>query len=303
MKTRSARAAALLLILSLLLALSSCFAPDAGGKPAYADSIADVPEFSGQPYVVINNNVPFFTEDEIKTTSFEEYSKLDGLGRCGAATACIGRDLMPTEDREGSLSSVTPSGWINVKYDIVDGGYLYNRAHLIGWQLTAETTNERNLITGTRFMNVDGMLPFENRVAAYIKETDNHVMYRVTPIFDGNDLVASGVLMEAYSVEDGGEELSFCVYVYNNQPGVRINYATGESKLDDGVPFPDAPSDPLPDGDEEFDYVLNTDSKKIHLPSCHYAESMKDTHKEYSNETLEELIGKGYTKCGSCLGE
>ena len=299
MKNNLRRATALLLILALVFALTSCFGSD---KPIYAESIADVPEFSGKAYAVINNNEPFFTEDEITAESYESYSPLDGLGRCGAAIASVGRDLMPTEDREGSLSSVTPTGWINVKYDIVSGEYLYNRAHLIGWQLTAETDNKYNLITGTRFMNVNGMLPFENTVADYVKETDNHVMYRVTPIFEGTELVARGVLMEAYSVEDSGEGVSFCVYVYNNQPGIRINYATGESKLDDGVPFPDAPSVSVPDGSGEYKYVLNTSSKKIHLPSCRYVSDMKEENKELTNESIEELEEKYYTRCGSCLG-
>lgn len=193
-------------------------------------SLEDIPEYSDEPYVVINGNEPNFSEDDFSTTSFEKYSDLDELGRCQVAYANIGKDLMPTQER-GSISEVKPSGWENKKYDIVDGKYLYNRCHLIGFQLTGENANKKNLITGTRYLNVTGMLPFENQVADYVKETGNHVLYRVTPIFDGTNLVASGVLMEAESVEDKGEEICFCVYVYNVQPGIIIDYATGESKL------------------------------------------------------------------------
>ena len=182
-------------------------------------------------YEIRNNNVPYFTESEITTTSFEYYSDLDSLGRCGVAFACIGTDIQPAPGEErGSISDVYPSGWNNKRYDIVDGGWLYNRSHLIGWQLTAENANEKNLITGTRYFNVEGMLPFENMVDDYLEEyPTNHVMYRVTPIYDGNNLVASGVLMEAYSVEDNGEEVQFCVYIYNVQPGITIDYATGNN--------------------------------------------------------------------------
>ena len=187
-----------------------------------------IPPFEDSPYVIINDNVPFFEEDEIVTESYEYFSELDALERCGVTIACIGQDLMPTEDRE-SIGSVKPSGWQSVKYDCVDGKYLYNRCHLIGFQLTGENANKQNLITGTRYMNVDGMLPFEDMVADYVKETGNHVMYRVTPIFEGDNLVANGVLMEAYSVEDNGEGICFCVYVYNNQPGIVIDYSNGDS--------------------------------------------------------------------------
>lgn len=190
-----------------------------------------IPEYEDSPYVVINDNKPDFEESDLTTTSFEEYSELDSLGRCGVAYANISLDTMPDEDEEReSISSVEPSGWINKKYDIVDGGYLYNRCHLIGYQLSAENANEKNLITGTRYMNVEGMLPFENDIAEYVKETRNHVLYRVTPIFEGNNLVASGVQLEAMSVEDDGEGICFNVYCYNVQPGITINYATGESE-------------------------------------------------------------------------
>ena len=193
-------------------------------------SLDNIPAFSGSPYVAINGNTPSFYASEITTKSYESYSSLDGLGRCSVVIACLGRDIMPTGDR-GSIGQVKPSGWQTVKYDFVDGKYLYNRCHLIGFQLSGENANTRNLITGTRYMNVQGMLPFENMVADYIKETNNHVMYRVTPVFKGNELVARGVQIEAYSVEDEGDGICFNVYCYNVQPGVAIDYQTGKSSL------------------------------------------------------------------------
>lgn len=193
-------------------------------------SYKDVPKYNGNPYVIIDDNEPSFKEKEITDASFEEYSSLDSYGRCQAATACVGRDIMPTKKRD-SIGQVKPSGWHTVKYDCVDGKYLYNRCHLIGYQLTGENANTKNLITGTRYMNVDGMLPFEDMIADYVKETDNHVMYRVTPIYKKKNLVASGVEMEAYSVEDNGEGISFHVYCYNVQPDIKIDYTTGESSL------------------------------------------------------------------------
>ena len=301
------RLLSLLLILALIAGMFSCTV-STSNTPHYADSLEDIPEFSGQKYIVINNNIPFFTEDEITDEAYEYYSPFDALGRCGVAYACLGREIMPTEDRTGSLSSVTPTGFINVAYDFIDGGYLYNRAHLIGWQLAGEGANKLNLITGTRFLNVEGMLPFENMIAAYIKETNNHVMYRVTPIYHENELVARGVLMEAYTVEDSGgnsgeDGFEFCVYIYNNQPGIIINYMTGESKLDDGASYPDYENKPLPDFGEpsEYGYILNTSSKKIHKPTCKYATSIKESNREYSDESLVDIILSGYTKCGYCL--
>ena len=191
----------------------------------------DIPVFSGEPYVELNGNVPFFREEELTTESFESFSELDQLGRCGAAMACVGVDLMPTEPR-GDIGHIKPSGWHSVRYDIVDGGSLYNRCHLLGFQLTGENANRENLITGTRYLNVEGMLPFEDMVADFVKETKEHVLYRVTPIYEhAEDLVAIGVLMEGWSVEDQGESICFCVFVYNAQPGVEIDYATGESRL------------------------------------------------------------------------
>ena len=191
-------------------------------------SLSNIPAYSNSPYVVINDNVPFFNAADLTTSSYESYSNLDELGRCGVAIASVGKDIMPTEER-GNIGSVKPSGWHSVRYQGIDGNYLYNRCHLIGYQLTAENANEKNLITGTRYMNVDGMLPFENMVADYVKETGKHVLYRVTPVFEGNNLLASGVLMEAKSVEDNGQGVQFNVYCYNVQPGIEINYATGDS--------------------------------------------------------------------------
>ena len=192
--------------------------------------LASIPEYSNANYVVLNNNEPNFTESDYTTDSFERYSELDSLGRAKVAYVNIGVDLMPTEER-GSIGQVKPSGWHLVKYDIVNGKYLYNRCHLIGFQLTGENANEKNLITCTRQMNTVGMLEFENKVANYIKSTNNHVLYRVTPIYKDDNLLASGVVMEAYSVEDSGEGIKFNVFVYNVQDGIDIDYKTGDSKL------------------------------------------------------------------------
>lgn len=190
-----------------------------------------LPPYSGEPYISVCGGDPDFSEDEITSVSFEYYSELDALGRCGVCIASVGQDIMPTEKR-GSIGQVKPTGWHTVKYDFVDGKYLYNRCHLIGFQLTGENANKRNLITGTRYLNVEGMLPFENMVADYVKETGNHVMYRVTPIFVGDELLARGVHIEAESVEDGGDGIMFNVFCYNVQPGVVLDYATGEGTAD-----------------------------------------------------------------------
>lgn len=190
----------------------------------------DIPDYKGSAYVTVNGNYPYFKEWELSTNEFEIYHELDTLGRCGTAYANVSPDSMPTEER-GSIGQVKPSGWHTVKYDCVDGKYLYNRCHLIGYQLTAENANTKNLITGTRYLNIEGMLPFENMVADYVKETENHVAYRVTPVYDGENLLADGVLMEGYSVEDQGSGICFCIFAYNVQPGITINYATGDSQL------------------------------------------------------------------------
>lgn len=195
-------------------------------------SLDSVPAYSQKAYAVINNNIPYFTEADYTTESYEYYSNLDSLGRCGVCIASIGRDLMPSEER-GPIGKVRPSGWHTIKYDNIDGNYLYNRCHLIGYQLTGENANTANLITGTRYLNVQGMLPFEDMTADYIKETGNHVLYRATPVFDGDNLVADGVLLEGYSVEDNGAGICFNVFCYNVQPGIEIDYATGDSSQTD----------------------------------------------------------------------
>ena len=254
-------------------------------------SLASIPAFSGEPYVAVNGNTPYFTEEEITDQSFEEYAELDSLGRCGPAVASVGQDLMPTEERQG-IGSVKPTGWQTVKYDCVDGKYLYNRCHLIGFQLTGENANKQNLITGTRYLNIDGMLPFENMTADYVKETGNHVMYRVTPVFQGNNLVADGVLMEGWSVEDEGEGICFCVFAYNAQPGIEIDYATGESAEAGEMEDPEKPS-----GTE---YVINKSSGTFHTPDCPSVDKMKEKNKEYFTGSREELIEKGYTPCSRC---
>ena len=262
-------------------------------KPISLDSI---PSYSGKAFVNINNGNPGFSSSELKTKSYEYYSPLDRLGRCGVVHACIGRDIMPTEDR-GSIGMVKPTGWHTVKYDCVDGKYLYNRCHLIGFQLTGENANEENLITGTRYMNVTGMLPFENMVADYVKETGNHVMYRVTPLYKGNNLLAHGVQMEAYSVEDDGDGICFNVFVYNVQPQITIDYATGESSYNGTVIEPDDDDDYQA---QSASYILNKNTKKIHLPSCYSVDQMKESNKEYYTGDIDDLLGRGYSRCKNC---
>lgn len=283
--------------------------------------VSDIPEYSGSAYIPVNDNVPAFAEDELKTASFETYSDLDELDRCGAAYADIGTDLMPTEKR-GSISKVKPSGWHSVEYDIVEGESLYNRCHLIGYQLTAENANEENLITGTRYLNTEGMLPFENMVADYIKETDNHVLYRVTPFFEGDNLVASGVQMEAMSVEDQGDGILFNVYCYNVQPGILIDYATGESRLDgkdrvDGYEADEYKADDYEtirqkEGTAEADndygkeeapdtlYILNTNTQKYHEPACSSVKQMKESNTEEYTGDKDDLEDMGYEPCKRC---
>ena len=278
-------------------------------------SLSDVPAYSGKAYTSVNGNVPYFTAAELTTTSFETYSDLDTLGRCGVTYACIGQDLMPTKER-GSIGMVKPTGWHTVRYDdLVDGKYLYNRCHLIGYQLTGENANTQNLITGTRYLNIEGMLPFENMVADYIQETNNHVLYRVTPIFEGNNLLANGVLMEGYSVEDKGAGVSYCVFAYNVQPGIEIDYATGESKLADSAqqeeqktatvtstPSPEPEKQEPATGSEasQADYILNTNTKKFHYPTCSSVNDMKEKNKQEFFGTRDEAISNGYSPCGRC---
>lgn len=251
-------------------------------------SLEQIAEYSGDPYIVINDNIPFFSKDDYTTESFEHYSSLDRLGRCGTAYANIGLDIMPTEER-GKIGSVKPSGWHTVKYDNVDGKYLYNRCHLIGYQLAGENANEKNLITGTRYLNIDGMLSFENKVAEYVHESGNHVLYRVTPMFYGTNLLANGVLMEAWSVEDEGQGICFNVFAYNVQPGIEIDYATGESRSMDKA-----------DDQVSMSYVLNTHSRKFHKPSCTSVEDIKEKNKEVYYGSRAAVISEGYEPCGIC---
>lgn len=254
-------------------------------------NLDNIPEYSGNAYVAIEDNIPSFAEADKKTTSFETYSELDELGRCKSAYANIGIDLMPTQKR-GSISQVKPSGWQSVQYDIVDGKSLYNRCHLIGYQLTAENANKQNLITGTRYLNVEGMLPFENMVADYIKETHNHVLYRVTPVFEGNDLVARGVLMEGYSVEDEGEGIYFNVYVYNVQPGIIIDYATGDSYQTDNNEKTTASKTEI----EEIEIRANANSMIYHCPGQQAYDGMKDSKYLVIFHSEKEAKEAGYRK-------
>ena len=290
------------------------------GEPITLETL---PPWSGEPYVELEYNIPAFTEEERTALSFESYSPLDLLQRCGPAFALVGPETMPTEER-GPIGQVKPSGWHTVRYDdLVEGKYLYNRCHLIGYQLTGENANEENLITGTRYLNVTGMLPFENAVADYVQETGNHVLYRVTPIFKELDLVARGVVMEAQSMED--DALAFHVFVYNVQPGITIDYLTGESRRTEDadeenlpppppVPEKENPDEaPPPSPDEEtqppetaggentdITYVLNKKSLKFHIPTCEGAQSMSEKNKELFSGTREEAIAAGYAPCGTC---
>lgn len=363
----------LLLALSLVCNLSVMAASAAKVKI----TLNNLPDYSGEAYVELNDNVPDFSKKDMTSKAFEKYSELDDLGRCGVAYANVCRETMPTEER-GNIGMIKPSGWQTVKYDNVDGKYLYNRCHLIGYQLTAENANEKNLITGTRYLNIEGMLPFENMVADYIDETDNHVLYRVTPIFKGDNLLASGVQMEAYSVEDKGKGVSFNVYCYNVQPGVTIDYTNGDSKLSDGtiasitlnytkyalevgqsktlvaVTSPESAVKSVTwyssnnkiatvskNGKvtavkagtvtitaktsnglkatckvtvkEKYDttvingsangnitYVLNTNTKKFHLPSCSSVKDIKDKNKQEVTCSRDEVIDMGYVPCKRC---
>lgn len=291
------------------------------GEGTSAFSLREIPAYSGTPYTEVNGNKPYFTEAELTTQSFETYSELDSLGRCGVAYANVGQDLMPTEPR-GEIGAVKPTGWHLVKYDNVDGKYLYNRCHLIAYMLAAENANPQNLITGTRYLNVQGMLPFETKVCDYVKNTGNHVLYRVTPIFDGDNLLADGVLMEAYSVEDAGEGISFCVFAYNVQPGIGIDYATGDNWAEGSgtyqstvasvaeetpVPQPETdtavqitPESSAPQESQGITYVLNTNTKKFHYPTCSSVDDMKEKNKQIYTGSREEVINMGYVPCKRC---
>lgn len=267
-----------------------------------------VPEYSGKPYAEINGNVPMFKSYEIIDATFEYYSSLDDLGRCNVCFASVSEDIMPTEPR-GDISSVKPTGWINKSYDFVDGKYIYNRCHLIGFQLTGENANEKNLITGTRYINVDAMLPFENLVDDYIEKTGNSVMYRVTPVFDNENLVADGVLMEAYSVEDAGEGISFCVYCYNVQPGITIDYKTGENYASLSEQYNQIYSgefgiDIEKDFSSSFDLSDNitNDGTVYKTPTGkRYHYDAQCGGKNSFEVTLNEAISSGLTPCSKCV--
>lgn len=292
---------------------SATDAPTGEGTSAF--SLREIPAYSGTPYTEVNGNKPYFTEADLTTQSFEIYSELDSLGRCGVAYANVGQDLMPTEPR-GEIGAVKPSGWHLVKYDNVDGKYLYNRCHLIAYMLAAENANPQNLITGTRYLNVQGMLPFETKVCDYVKNTGNHVLYRVTPIFDGDDLLADGVLMEAYSVEDAGEGICFCVFAYNVQPGIGIDYATGDNWAEGSGTYQSTAASvtvetpaPQPETDTTVQtspeswqntYVLNTNTMKFHYPTCSSVDDMKEKNKQIYTGSREEVINMGYVPCKRC---
>lgn len=367
----------LCLLMALSLVCNLSVMPASAALQKEKITLNNLPVYSGEAYVELNDNVPSFSKKDMTSKAFEKYSKLDDLGRCGAAYANVCRETMPTEER-GNIGMIKPSGWHTVKYDNVEGKYLYNRCHLIGYQLTAENANEKNLITGTRYLNVEGMLPFENLVADYVEETDNHVLYRVTPIFKGDNLLASGVQIEAYSVEDKGKGVSFNVYCYNVQPGITIDYTNGDSKLSDGtiasitlnytkyalevgqsktlvaVTSPESAVKSVTwyssnnkiatvskngkvtavttgtvtitakttnglkaickvtvkeksgtavvnsTSSGSCTYVLNTNTKKFHLPSCLSVKDMKDKNKQEVTCYRDEVIDMGYVPCKRC---
>lgn len=305
----------IVLLTVLILCISACENSEVGisGQQAASESndvvtLDSIPEFNGEPYVEINGNIPNFSESDFSSEAFESYSDLDGLGRCGVCIANIGVELMPTQER-GSIGQIKPSGWQLVKYDFVDGKYLYNRCHLIGYQLSGENANEKNLITGTRFMNVEGMLPFENEVADYVKGTNNHVLYRVTPVFEGDNLVADGVQIEARSYEDNGTGICFNVFVYNCQPGVSIDYATGLSAIADNqtdTEIMKAETEAETESQTQsadssgMTYILNTNTHKFHYPDCSSVEDMKDKNKKEYQGSREDIINQGYEPCKRC---
>ena len=276
----------IVLVLTIAQSLLGCSGPESPGI-----GIDAIPPYSGSPYVEINGNVPEFTEEEKTLDVFEHYAPLDALDRCGVAYANICPELMPTEER-GEIGHIHPSGWHSVRYDFVEGKSLYNRCHLIGFQLAGENANDQNLVTGTRYMNTKGMLPFENMIADFVKETGEHVLYRVTPIFEGDELVCRGVQMEAWSVEDEGDSICFNVFCYNVQPGVEIDYLTGDSR--------EASDEPSETKAQKHTYILNTNSKKFHLPDCPGATAISEDNREKVTCTRDELIEQGYDPCGNC---
>ncbi len=298
----------------------------AGSPESATVSLTEIPDWSGEASIEINNNEPEFKDTEIKDEDYEKLSAKDGQGRCGQAVACVSVESMPEGER-GSIGMIKPSGWRIKKYDFIDGKYLYNRCHLIGWQLTGDN-DEENLITGTRYMNTEGMLPYENKVAAYLRGSGNHVMYKVAPIYEGDEPIARGVHMQAMSVEDEGRGLSFNVYCYNVQPAVNINYETGQSEQGDmdeleladianfaereqiGTEFSEGSGPDEEDvqnrnsnsksNTDETHYILNTNTKKFHYEGCHGASQIKNKNRQDFTGSREELIDKGYSPCGMC---
>ncbi len=290
--------------------------PTASGIEAEKDEplkLSDIPAYSGKAYVVINNNIPNFSASELKTKGYEKYSNLDSLGRTQTAIASVGKDTMPKADEErGAISSIYPTGWKQAKYDSISGKYLYNRCHLIGWQLSAENANKKNLITGTKYLNINGMLPFENMVADYIKETGNHVAYRITPIYKGNNLLASGIQMEAYSVEDDGKGICFNVYCYNVQPEITINYADGSSKGPSGSTSSKTESSSKPtnsskpassskptteqENSSKIVYTTETGTKYHSAKSCSGLSKAKAIYET----ALSKAKANGLTPCSKC---
>jgi len=299
------RLLALLLCLGLLFSLAACELDTSGSTTSSSTASGDTPEtaqvsaefdyseipdWTGTTYYVVNNNAPYFTEDELTTENYEYFSPLDSLGRCGTCVGCLDETNMPTGERE-DIRSVKPTGWQHVEYDFVDQLSLYNRSHLLAYMLTGENANPQNLITGTRYLNYDGMLPFENLVGDYIRETGNHVLYRVTPVFEGEDLIARGVLMEAESVEDQGEGVYYCVWIWNVQPGVGIDYATGDNWEEDNA---------IDEDDVSGSYVLNTNSHKFHNIYCEGVQNMNEANKKNYTGLRESLLDDGYTPCPVC---
>ncbi len=313
MKKKLLISTTLLLTFLLVFSLTGCSLNEASAKTQEPIpikeveqeliDIGEIPSYDGSPFVEINGNIPYFSEEELTNISFEAYDPLDSLGRCGVATASIGTDIMPAEDRS-SISHIEPSGWQSITYENVDGKYLYNRSHLIGFQLTGENANEENLITGTRYMNAEGMLPFENMVADYVKETGNNVYYRVTPIFEGENLIATGVLMEGESVEDGGEGIQFNVFCYNVQPGIEIDYLTGNSKslINSQESGGEANKEGSNSGvsKAKTSYVLNTNTDKYHKPSCYSVDDMNVENRKDVSDSEESIVSQGYEPCGNC---
>lgn len=270
-----------------------------GSGTATAVNPSSLPKYSGEAYVVVNNNQPNFSAAELTTQGYEKYSNLDSLGRCGAALASCGKEIMPGANEErGSISSIKPTGWIQKSYSGISGGYLWNRCHLIGWQLSAENANKQNLITGTRYMNINGMLPFENMVADYIKETGNHVAYRITPIFEGNNLVCSGVQMEAYSIEDDGDDICFNVYCYNVQPGITINYANGDSSSPSSN---NGTTSSTPSSTQNNNLASSGDMVWIpNSGSKYHSHSGCSNMKNPRQVTKQEAINQGFDACKKC---